>query len=944
MKTLLVNLILLISAVFNYAFSQNKNETTKKVIHYGHKPGNFSEYPDQKRDFKILGELADIERKSQDVHFDVTGDILNRSNSDPIKAFAPYDYINGTKDFLEKNSWSNPRIAKEEVNKLYFGVIRQLWDTATNAFYNVQYNPVFYDSEVSDQFFWIFANEAGDFVDTTVYLYTTWFTPERNRIKDKILYNKINGERALIHYLKGYFELVEPNDCDDGTVTELFAEEYFTTILNVPDSPENRKYISEARLKENSIDSVTQKLFRFNQNGDTIYKEIETKHRMLGDLYQEREYFDSSGMQTYGYIYERRFNDRNQVESAISQTYNENLMVYQISRTESYVYNENYQLIEESIAYENPYYRYLYEWDNDTIISREYHLWDIDLKKWRPFTRDVYTYMQDTTIIDFYDYEDSIWQILDSEWYIYSSDSFGNDIEVHGNGRIGEVPYTHMDSLMNWDKKGVSRFAKNFIWDGEKYQLQYLSSDTYTENCNYQGIEYLSRSSGKINGTKSELIYVLRNGKEIPTGTRSFTAIESSAEEYGYDWQLTYFHIFYSDSEDNSGIPDSTISYSLHSELGRKTVYKKNENQQLLNISYFEAKDQDPTDGLNWIQITDKTNIYNENQKIEQTTYQEYDALSGELKYTKKETYNYDNDNLEIKISGDFDGVNFTLTDSLLNYFDNDGYNTKTVGFSYENKQISEGFRYYHLYGDSDYEGYCNISFAGDTIIVDGKASIEAELMGEVQSLIWTDSLGIEVSNEVSIVVTNPGIYYLKGSNKGCNVEGSVKIWLMCHLDILGDTLLIANETELTASMQSEEVINYYWYNEAEELIGQSNKIEVFEPGDYAAYGIGDYCFGTDRQAVFEIVTEIEKINLQQSIIEIYPNPSSSKIMISFNDLLNEEIEIKLISNDGKVVKEETVNSAEDLILLDISEVKSGLYILKFEGTDIHDSKKILVK
>ena len=81
-------------------------------------------------------------------------------------------------------------------------------------------------------------------------------------------------------------------------------------------------------------------------------------------------------------------------------------------------------------------------------------------------------------------------------------------------------------------------------------------------------------------------------------------------------------------------------------------------------------------------------------------------------------------------------------------------------------------------------------------------------------------------------------------------------------------------------------------------------------------------------------------IETSKSFVEIFPNPSNSKVYIRLAN--HEKVVIVIYNLLGEIVKQQTQENPQVLIELDISEFKSGLYFINIVGKDLITSKKII--
>jgi hypothetical protein len=83
------------------------------------------------------------------------------------------------------------------------------------------------------------------------------------------------------------------------------------------------------------------------------------------------------------------------------------------------------------------------------------------------------------------------------------------------------------------------------------------------------------------------------------------------------------------------------------------------------------------------------------------------------------------------------------------------------------------------------------------------------------------------------------------------------------------------------------------------------------------------------------------KLDINQFSIELYPNPTTGKVNVTFNKSVG-KLEAILISLDGVEQKRFRFNNAATDISLDIEDLNPGLYILKLKFADMTISKKVV--
>lgn len=94
----------------------------------------------------------------------------------------------------------------------------------------------------------------------------------------------------------------------------------------------------------------------------------------------------------------------------------------------------------------------------------------------------------------------------------------------------------------------------------------------------------------------------------------------------------------------------------------------------------------------------------------------------------------------------------------------------------------------------------------------------------------------------------------------------------------------------------------------------------------------------------YDVITDVENITTTQTVISISPNPATSKISVTFNHKISGPQQLVLHSMDGSPVKvfDRLHSNAGNPLVIDISDLPSGIYFLSITGKDQSTAKKII--
>mgnify|MGYP001193921403 CR=1 FL=1 len=201
----------------------------------------------------------------------------------------------------------------------------------------------------------------------------------------------------------------------------------------------------------------------------------------------------------------------------------------------------------------------------------------------------------------------------------------------------------------------------------------------------------------------------------------------------------------------------------------------------------------------------------------------------------------------------------------------------------------------------------------------------------------WTLPIGAIItsgSGTDSITVdfgTNSGIVGVAAINScGSGAEDSITV--------------IVNSIDTSVSLigmsisSNENGAIYQWIDcDNDSINGETN--QSYTPavnGNYAVLISVNGC--TDTSACYNYLsTEVNNTSVKSERINIYPNPTSGKVLINFWGYKITEASIEIIDLLGKTVYQEEIKSKESVI--DISRFSQGIYFLNFkneEGSTVH--------
>jgi len=104
-------------------------------------------------------------------------------------------------------------------------------------------------------------------------------------------------------------------------------------------------------------------------------------------------------------------------------------------------------------------------------------------------------------------------------------------------------------------------------------------------------------------------------------------------------------------------------------------------------------------------------------------------------------------------------------------------------------------------------------------------------------------------------------------------------------------------------------------------------------------------CIGRDTISItFENCIGFDDFSINNLVIKVYPNPSTSVLNVNYNKSHSENIEIIIYNSLGQLVNSKSITnkSASGIIKLDIKNLISGVYYLQFSSNDYYKTVKFI--
>lgn len=255
------------------------------------------------------------------------------------------------------------------------------------------------------------------------------------------------------------------------------------------------------------------------------------------------------------------------------------------------------------------------------------------------------------------------------------------------------------------------------------------------------------------------------------------------------------------------------------------------------------------------------------------------------------------------------------------------------------------------------YDGYC---YNSDSILItSGMPKIDLKSQNRIlcpdseinistidsEDYLYTWNLNDTILNTDNsfIIATKPGLYSLTVNNNYCTNRDSIIISAgkFPNAVILEDTIF-TNTLPITISLEGDSIDNYRWYYSDDWYSSARTFAHIVN--EYGMYRVLSYnqC-GTAADTVFVInskTVDLQDLALKLNV-QVYPNPSSGLINLYYNTNCQS---ISVLNTNGQKIKVIPLDNQNNIKMVDLTDLQSGLYYVVFDYIEKNVVKKIVLK
>ncbi|MCK4919398.1 MAG: T9SS type A sorting domain-containing protein, partial [Bacteroidales bacterium] len=150
---------------------------------------------------------------------------------------------------------------------------------------------------------------------------------------------------------------------------------------------------------------------------------------------------------------------------------------------------------------------------------------------------------------------------------------------------------------------------------------------------------------------------------------------------------------------------------------------------------------------------------------------------------------------------------------------------------------------------------------------------------------------------------------------------------------------------EVSFTNTSTDASSYLWdFGDGATDIAENPVYTYVSGGSYSVVltAYSEYCGEVSNTQTVDITTGISSIDFGD-LAKIYPNPSTGIFYFEANDLLKDELIVKIVDVNGRVVYE-NYHITESLEKINLSNYAQGIYFIQLRSDKYSGTEKIVIE
>ena len=222
------------------------------------------------------------------------------------------------------------------------------------------------------------------------------------------------------------------------------------------------------------------------------------------------------------------------------------------------------------------------------------------------------------------------------------------------------------------------------------------------------------------------------------------------------------------------------------------------------------------------------------------------------------------------------------------------------------------------------------------TICSGNNIMLQASGAGNNGSYSWSNNLGNNSSINVSPNTTTT--YSVTGTNSsGCSSQANVIITVESNPTVIANanstSALVGDNIQFNSNGSN--AANYAWQFGDGNISAISNPVHSYNNSgtfniQLTGYNISGNCSNQDSFSINISDNNLNINKISTDEMAIVPNPNQGLFNIQFKKTTDEYAKIEVLNNLGELVKSQNINQGIKNIELDLQELSSGIYYLKY--------------
>jgi hypothetical protein len=225
--------------------------------------------------------------------------------------------------------------------------------------------------------------------------------------------------------------------------------------------------------------------------------------------------------------------------------------------------------------------------------------------------------------------------------------------------------------------------------------------------------------------------------------------------------------------------------------------------------------------------------------------------------------------------------------------------------------------------------------------------SLELSIVSDDSIQWYLDGNPITDANSSSYQATEGGTYTVEVIDLDNFCSNTSVDFVIQSVEVTSPDITFDGDFTLFVTMPDSQY-SYQWYDNDDNLVGSGDSLKPDQSGSYYAVAVDTVsgCTSAPSEVVKALLSSLDQLASSVAEINLYPNPASDHITVSFNLVKPQPVKLTMHDLFGKTIKIQTLSPSAGSFQqrIKLGRIPSGIYVVSLEFEDGTFREKVVVR